>query len=117
MVHEYENAKRVATDRRHFSGGCAGEDYGRRRQHHASRSGDGTGGEWKETNSVELAGSGIRGQRRTRRAGEDAYDAPEGGRAAQDGKRESKSTGASKGNELAQGLRHLQGRGERRSIV
>src|SRR5580704_2739796 len=117
MALEHKNANGIATDRRHFGGGCAGKDHGGRRQHHASRGGDGTGGKWKETNSVELAGSGVRGQRRTGRTGEDAHDAAEGGRAAEDGKRQSKSAGAAEGNELAQGVRRSQGRGQRGSIV
>src|ERR1700723_3473246 len=110
MALEHKNANRVATDRGNFDSGCAG-------QHHASRGGDGTSGERKETNSIELARSGIRGQRRTRRAGQDAYDAPEGGRAAEDGKRQPTSAGAAEANELAQDLRRSQGRGQRRSIV
>ena len=48
---------------------------------------------------------------------DDAYDATEGRRAAQDGKRQSKSAGAAEGNEPAQGLRRSRGRVRRSSIV
>src|SRR5580700_4142353 len=117
MALEHKNANRVATNRRHFDSGCAGKDHSWRRQHHASRGGNGTSGERAQTYSSELAGSGIRGQRRPGRTGEDAYDAPERGWPAEDGKCKSTSARVVEAYELAQSVRRSQGRGQRRAIV